>query len=154
MKAEGASEIIGFDIDETRREYARPLLSHIINPTSDEGKRLPLRNQAAPLLDVSMDCIGVRESVEYLMDHTKEIVSLFGVQRENYTYGPGHWGLKIFGYPGHYREAAEYALRKITDASLNLKFLVTHQMKLEEYKDAVELLKTKCAIKVCFMPNE
>lgn len=156
MRAEGASEVIGFDTEGSRGEYAKShlRLSHVVDPLSDEGKDLPMRKQPDVLLDTSIDCVGLRESVQYIMDHTKGIVALFGVQREDYTYGLMHTGLKLFGYPGHSIEAARYALQKLSEGSLDLGLLVTHRMKLEDYREAVRLLKTKSAIKVCFLPNK
>jgi len=153
MRAEGASAIIAFDTEESRREYAKSCLglTRIIDPLGNEGKDLPRRGQPDLLLDAAIDCVGLRESVQYIMDHTKGVVSLFGVQREDYTYGLMHTGLKLFGYPGHFRRAAEYALQKLIEGSLDLSLLVTHRMKLEDYEEAVRLLKTKRAIKVCFL---
>lgn len=65
------------------------------------------RDSHAGPIDVAIDCAGARASVQYLMDHTKDIVSLFAVQREPYTFEGWfvglHQGLKLFGYPGRER---------------------------------------------------
>lgn len=156
VRAEGALEIVGFDTEKSRREYAKTRLglSRVIDPLGDDGRNLPVRRQPDAALDVSIDCVGSRESVQYIMDHTKSVVALFGVQREDYTYGLRHVGLKLFGYPGHPREAAEYALQNVSEGSLDLGLLISHRMKLEDYEEAVRLLREKHSIKICFFPNE
>jgi len=91
------------------------------------------------------------------MDHTRDFVALFGVQREDYVYGAVHCrgpGLKLCGYPGHHKDAARYALEQICAGALDLSLLVTHRLPLEEYDRAVQLLKAQKAIKVCFLPWE
>ncbi len=90
------------------------------------------------------------------MDVTLETVALFGVQRQDYAFAARHYrspGLKLCGYPGHHREAAEYALKKITSGELRLDKLITHYKEFEEYDEVVRLLKEQEAIKVCFKPN-
>ncbi len=156
MLAEGATEIIGFDLSKSRRDYAQSTigLSRVIDPLGDEGRGLPLRREHGAILNVSIDCVGSKEAVQFIMDHTREVVALFGVQREDYVYGLRHAGLKLYGYPGHYKEAAEYALQKVCEGALNLSLLVTHRMKLEDYDAGVRLLKAQNAIKICLMPNE
>ena len=89
------------------------------------------------------------------MDHTRDYVALFGVQREEYTFAPRHYGnLRLCGYPGHSREAAEYAVGLIERGALNLAPLVTTQMPLERYGEAIDLLEKQEAIKICFRPWE
>jgi threonine dehydrogenase-like Zn-dependent dehydrogenase len=87
------------------------------------------------------------------MDRTRDTVALFGVQREDYTYRPSHYlGLRLCGYPGHSRAAAEYAVALLEAGKLDLQALVTHTMPLEQYDVAVDLLESQEAIKVCFDP--
>jgi len=81
------------------------------------------------------------------------VVALFGVQREGYVYEPRHYsGLRLCGYPGHSREAAEYAVDLIERGLLKLAPLVTHHLPLERYAEGVDLLERQEAIKVCFHP--
>ena len=87
------------------------------------------------------------------MDRTYQVVTIFGVLRENVEFAPHHWGrLTLMGYGTHYREAAERALKLITDGKLNLRPLVTHTMPLTRYIEGVELLNKKEATKICFLP--
>ena len=91
------------------------------------------------------------------MDRTADVVALFGVQREEYTFAPRHWigkrgGLRLCGYPGHSREAAEYAVGLITRGSLDLAPLTTHELPLERYMEGIGLLEQQQAIKICFRP--
>lgn len=150
-KAEGASEVIGLDLSPSRREYALSLgmVDQAVDPRDADA--LPERN-APGALEVAVDCVGYRSSVEYMFAHTRDIVALFGVQREPYTYT--QYTLSIFGYPGHSRPAAEYALSKMIAGQLNLKALVTHEMGFQDYARGVEMLKAQQAIKIGFLPWE
>ena len=87
------------------------------------------------------------------MDRVRDTVALFGVQREEYTFAPRHYGgLRLCGYPGHSREAAEYAVGLMTNGQLNLAPLVTHHLPLERYAEGIDLLERQEAVKICFYP--
>jgi threonine dehydrogenase-like Zn-dependent dehydrogenase len=152
-RAEGAMEVIGFDPTPGRREFAGTLcVDAACDPRADLGPRFPAR-PAAPGLDSIIDCVGAKASVEFAMDHARDVVALFGVQREDYTFAPRHYGrLRLCGYPGHSREAAEYAVRLIERGALNLAPLVSRHLPLERYQEGIDLLESQQAIKVCFTP--
>lgn len=152
-RAEGATEVIGFDLSPARREHALSLgLDAAFDPRDELGDAVPPRGKS-PRLGVTIDCVGAKASVEFALDHTKETVALFGVQREEYAFAPRHWfGLSLYGYPGHSRKAAEYAVGLIEAGKLDLAPLVTHHFPLERYSEAVDLLESQQAIKVCFHP--
>lgn len=153
-RAEGAAEVIGFDLSAARREYA---CAHGVDAAYDPrdaslGAILPAR-PARPLLDSAIDCVGAAASVEFLMDHVGDTVALFGVQREEYRFAPRHYGgLRLCGYPGHSRAAAEYSVGLIARGQLDLSRLVTHHLPLERYAEGIDLLERQEAIKVCFHP--
>jgi threonine dehydrogenase-like Zn-dependent dehydrogenase len=91
------------------------------------------------------------------MDRTADVVALFGVQREEYTFAPRHWsgksgGLRLCGYRGHSRSAAEYAIGLVERRALHLAPLTTHELPLERYSDGLALLEQQQAIKICFRP--
>ncbi len=145
-RAEGAMEVIGWDTSATRREYAleRGLVDEAYDPRTDPTP--------APV-EVSVDCVGAKASVEFLMDRTHGLLALFGVQREPYTFAVRHYGrLTLCGYPGHSRAAAEYAVGWIAAGKLDLSCLVTHTLPLEQYAEGIALLERQEAIKVCFVP--
>ena len=56
------------------------------------------------------------------------------------------------GYGEHNKEAAKRALDLVLKGEVNLSPLVTHTLPMREYKQGVELLQNKEAIKVCFDP--
>lgn len=157
LKAEGAAEVIGLDLNPSRCRYALGLgADHTLDPAGEAGKSIPER-PAPGCFDCAVDCVGYRDSVRYVMDHTRDFVALFGVQREDYVYGAVHArgpGLKLCGYPGHYKDAARYALGRVLEGKLDLAALVTHTLPLESYDHAVRLLKAQEALKVCFLPWE
>ena len=151
-KAEGVAEVHAFDPLPDRRQLALHLgADGCYDPTNDISDICPSRpNQ--PRLETSVDCVGAKRSVEFLMDHTRDTVALFGVQREDYSFAPRHYRLTLCGYKGHHRESAEYALGLIESGKLNLAPLITHHLPLEKYNEGIELLEKRQAIKICFLP--
>jgi threonine dehydrogenase-like Zn-dependent dehydrogenase len=155
-KAEGAAGVIGFDLSAARREFAMQkfggdILQNVFDPAT-ESEPFPVRPQPTNL-DCAMDCVGARRSVEWLMDRTAETVALFGVQREDYTFAPRHYlNLRLCGYPGHGRAAAEYAVELMEKELLDLSLLSTHFLPLESYEKGIDLLEKQQAVKVCFLP--
>lgn len=156
--AEGAAEVVGFDLSAARREAAlKGVFSRALDPRDPQPDLPPrpprLGEDWTPGLDCSVDCVGAKASVEFLMDRTSETVALFGVQREEYSFAPRHWlSLALVGYPPHHRQAAEYAADLIAEGRLDLTPLVTHHLVLEDYALAVDLLERQEAVKVCFWP--
>lgn len=143
-RAEGVSEVVGFDFSSQRRELGLSLgLDAAYAPQTYTDTRK---------FDTAIDCVGAKTSVEWLMDRTEDVVALFGVQRESYTFAPRHYRLRLCGYPGHSRKAAEYAVGLIADRKLDLRPLVTHHFPLEGYAEAIDLLERQEAVKVCFRP--
>jgi threonine dehydrogenase-like Zn-dependent dehydrogenase len=150
-KAEGAECIVGFDPIAERRELALSLGAHeVYDPTAAIEDKVPYRGAAR--LQTSIDCNGAKATVEWLMDHTADVVGLFGVQREDYTYGLAHAGLTVLGYKGHSRESAEYAVALIRGGVLDLAPLITHVLPLERYGEGIDLLEQRKAIKVMYRP--
>ncbi len=150
-KAYGASEVVGIDPLPERRALASQLGADAVLPP--EAGVFPVGRTAASSLYAAIDCTGLKTSIEFLMDRTYHVVTVFGVMRESVEFRPDHWGrLTLMGYGTHYREAAERALTLVVDGSLDLTPLVTHTMPLARYTEGIELLKNKEAIKVCFLP--
>ena len=148
-KAEGAQTVVGFDLHPERRALACRLgAAECYDPR--EGSSL----SKVPRLESAVDCVGAKTTVEFLMDRTADVVALFGVQRQDYVYQPRHHHVRLCGDKGHSRESAEYAVDLVRKGLLNLAPLVTHRMPLERYAEAVDLLETQQAIKVCFLPWE
>jgi threonine dehydrogenase-like Zn-dependent dehydrogenase len=152
-RAEGASRVMGFDPSATRRKFAAGwCVDEAHDPTADLGNRVPPRQYGAAV-DVIVDCVGAKRAVGWAMDHAGSRVALFGVQREDYTYTPRHYGgLSLIGYPGHSREAADYAVGLIASGKLDLAPLITHTMPLSDYQRGIDLLERQEAIKVLFVP--
>lgn len=150
-RAEGAKEVIGFEVSAVRRAFAERFMDRVVDSSAPEGQTFPNRYQAGAL-DVSIDCVGARVVAQYLMDHTREIVAFFGVQREDFTYR--HGSLKLFGYLGHFRASAEYTVARLIDGSLDLACLSSKQMRLEEYAEGTALLQSQQALKITYLPWE
>lgn len=152
-RAEGAADVIGFDLTPARRAFAAQLgVSASYDPRDDLRERFPAR-PGKTALDCGIDCVGARSAIEFLMDHTADVVALFGVQREPVTFSLAHAsGLRLCGYKGHSRAAAEYAVDLMARGLLDLGPLTTVEMPLERYNDGIDLLEQQAAIKICFRP--
>lgn len=153
-RAEGAAEVLGFDPVPERRALALAVgAASCHDPAATSPSPFPTW-PSRPRLETSVDCVGAKASVEFLMDRTEDAVALFGVQREDYVYTPRHNRVRLCGYKGHSRESAEYAVGLIRDGRLDLAPLVTHRLPLECYGEGIDLLEARKAIKVCFLPWE
>jgi threonine dehydrogenase-like Zn-dependent dehydrogenase len=152
-RAYGAEEVIGFDPLPARRELAASLgVDRVLSP--DDGA-FSVDRMAAGALNAAIDCTGLKVSIEYLMDRTRNAVAIFGVLREDLTFAARHWSrLSLLGYPGHYRAAAERALALIEAGQLDLSPLVSRRLPLSRYLEGVSLLWSKEALKICFLPWE
>jgi threonine dehydrogenase-like Zn-dependent dehydrogenase len=128
-------------------------LNSAYDPRTAPEESAPKRSHASAV-QTGIDCVGAKTSVEWLMDHVRDTVALFGVQRESYSFEVRHYhpALRLCGYPGHSRAAAEYAVSVIDSGKLNLSPLVTHRLPLERYKEGVDLLERQEAVKVLFLP--
>jgi len=139
----GAGSAVDGDVQKVRRLRAEA--RHFY-------RRLELLRTLRP--QTTVDCVGAKQTVEYSLDVTDDVVALFGVQREDYTYRLGRGRVTLCGYKGHFRESAEYAVDLIEQGKLNLAPLVTHDLPLERYGEGLALLEERKAIKVCYWPWE
>ncbi|QNK60327.1 zinc-binding dehydrogenase [Paenibacillus sp. PAMC21692] len=148
MLAEGAAEVVGIDPNGERREMAVLLGASAAFEPDDE--RVFLRGEPGSI-QVSIDCAGFPQAVASLMDRTDEAIVLFAVKKADYILR--HYTLTVIGYPGHSREAAEYAMRLIEDHKLDMSPLISRELPFERYEEAVGLLRSQAAIKICFLPE-
>ena len=150
-RAYGAAQVVAIDVVAERRALAAQLGADLALAPEDAHFATAAGTFA---LDSAVDCTGLKGSIEFLMTHTKEVVALFGVLRENVNFGWDHWrrGFKLLGYEPHNRAAAEQALALIVQGQLDLSPLATHSLPMHRYTEGVELLRTKQAIKVRFLP--
>lgn len=150
--AMGVMEVIGFDPDSHRREFAAAHgWAEPMDPAAADAGMKRGRHGA---LDVAIDCVGSAEVVAFLADHANEVVALFGVQREDYAFKPHHGvgpALRLWGYPGHHLAGARFAHGLVCEGELDLQSLCTHSVPLRQYDQAVGLLLSKEAIKVCVL---
>ncbi|MCE7980511.1 MAG: hypothetical protein DYG89_04910 [Caldilinea sp. CFX5] len=151
-RAYGAAQVVAIDPLPARRDLALQLGADLaLAPDDGYWATAPAKPFA---LEVALDCTGLKVAIEPLMAHTREVVALFGVLRENVNFGWDHWrrGFQLLGYERHNRAAAEQALHLIEQGQLDLTPLATHSLPLQRYTAGVELLRAKQAIKVRFLP--
>lgn len=155
LKAEGAYEVVGSEPNAARRQAAIDAgdVDDAFDPLG-APVQLPPKRRHAGAFETSIDCVGLANSVHFMMDHTDETLALFGVQREDYIYGVRHAGLRLLGYPGHHVRAAQYALDLIASDKLDLRPLVSAKLPLDRYAEGVRLLEAGKALKICYLPWE
>jgi threonine dehydrogenase-like Zn-dependent dehydrogenase len=151
-RANGARSVIAFDPMPERRELAGMLGADAVH--APDPIAFPEGRFTENALDCALDCTGLKVSIEFLMARTRETVSIFGVLREQLAFGPKNWNrnFTLMGYGMHNREAAERALDLIVTGAVSLSPLITHSLPLTRYREGVDLLRKKEAIKVCFDP--
>ena len=153
-RAAGATEVFGFDPVAERRELAVQLgADACYDPTTDLSALFPAR-PGGTRLQTTIDCVGAKQTVDFAMDVTGDVVAFFGVQREDYVYGVRHAGLTLLGYKGHSWESAQYAVKLIEQGKLDLSPLSTVNLPLERYDEGIAMLERREAIKVCYWPWE
>lgn len=151
LRAEGAASIVAIDPVEKRRDLALELGADFAYSPEEAQKYLPDRSNAA--LDSAIDCVGSAKSAHFLMDHVDDVVALFGVQREEYTFAFRHYnGLRLCGYPPHNRGAAEYAVKLLNERKLDFSPMISHRLPMNEYPSALKLLERQEATKICLVP--
>jgi threonine dehydrogenase-like Zn-dependent dehydrogenase len=150
-RAYGARQIVGIDPLPERRKLAARLGADVVVPP--DATALPADRFGRDALDAAIDCTGLKVSIEFLMDRTRQVVAIFGVLREDVIYAAHHWSrLCLLGYGSHNRRAAERALALVKGGKLDLSYLVTHRFPFSQYAKGVALLRAKKAIKICFLP--
>ena len=153
-RAYGAESVVGIEPDEGRRDILNSLgFSETYAPDNPEMSNLTRRSDNC--FDTSVDCTGLKPSIEYLMDRTNSAVTIFGVLREELVFGPKHWfGLSLIGYDSHNREAARRALYLIESGNLDLAPLITTSLPISAYLQGIEMLENKEAVKILYLPWE
>ncbi len=151
-RAYGAAEVVGIDPLPTRRALAQQLGADRVLAPDDPS--LPAGRLTVDALDSAIDCTGLKPSIEYLMARTNEVVTIFGVLREEVAFGRPHvrGGFMLMGYTGHNRPAAERALALVLDGKLALAPLATQCLPFTQYAEGIELLRRKEALKIRFDP--
>ena len=153
-KTYGARTVVAIDPIADRKALAATLgADEVCSPGDPHIENIDRRGDDA--FDIAVDCTGLKTSIEYLMDRTRNSVSIFGVLREELIFAPRHWTrLALVGYGEHNRHAAMRALDLIVSESIRLEPIVTHTMPLNRYEEGIRLLQSRQAIKVCFLPWE
>lgn len=151
-RAHGAKVVVAFDPLPERRGLAAQLGADAVFAPDDESFPPGRRSDAA--LDAAVDCTGLKVSIEYLMARTRQAVAIFGVLRETVDFKAEYWasGFTLMGYEPHNRSAADRALRLILNDRLDLVPLATHTLPFTRYAEGVDLLRSKEALKIRFLP--
>ncbi|MBL8993984.1 MAG: zinc-binding dehydrogenase, partial [Spirochaetia bacterium] len=84
-RALGSREVVALDINASRFALAKSLgADACFSPNDPAISGLTRSDKNAP--DMVVECVGLAKSVNAALRMTKEIVALFGVQREDYIY--------------------------------------------------------------------
>ncbi|HEX5418049.1 MAG TPA: zinc-binding dehydrogenase [Chloroflexota bacterium] len=152
LKARGAEEVTAFDIAHDRLELAHALgADRVMVPGSEEWRELLPREKQ---FDVSIDCIGVADSVNALMQVTRRHLIIFGVPHGNIRFSMDAWLKDLTVEPCGPRpeKGAYYARHLLTTGQVKVDRFIGARLPLEEYAKGVQLLIGKRVVKVCFDP--
>jgi threonine dehydrogenase-like Zn-dependent dehydrogenase len=149
LRALGASEVIAIDLLPDRLALAARLgATGTVNSTTDEVQQL----EAAPL-EASVDCSGVAAALQFALDHTAGPIAVFGVPHGEVRLDIRHWGHDILSHGPQTDEDTKFVLDLWRRGLLNTEALVTTKLPFERYAEALELLRTRKAIKVGLYPG-
>jgi threonine dehydrogenase-like Zn-dependent dehydrogenase len=150
-KAYGAEKVFGVDPVASRRELALKVGADAV--FAPDAAEWPAGRGGDRSVYSTIDCTGLKASIEFMMDRSQRAVAIFGVLREQVIFGPQHFGgMWLIGYEPHCVEAARQALQLIADGKLDLSVLITAKLPFTRYLEGIEMLKRKQAVKVCFQP--
>lgn len=150
-RAYGASRVVGVDPVASRRDLALRLGADAVY--APDQAAWPAGRGGERSVYATIDCTGLKASIEFMMDRSQRAVAIFGVLREQVNFGPQHFGgLWLIGYESHHVEAARQALKLIANGKLDLSVLISARLPFTRYLEGIAMLKRKDAIKVCYQP--
>lgn len=154
LRAEGAASVTGFEVHPGRRALAADhAADEAFDPLTDETQAaFPLRSSGQHRIDVAVDCVGYPGPMRFLADRTGIAIAEFAVQRGEYDWTGLHEGLEFLAYAGHGREYAEYALGLIMQGEVDLSPTLSAELPFERYREGVQMLRRKEAMKILFLP--
>jgi len=150
LRATGATEIIGIDPIEDRRERALICgADAAYSPEDEEVGRL--KREGVPLV---FDTSGAPSSILSSFEMSRDRVMLFGVTWERFEVDQSLWfrhDLTIMAVKPLGREGmanVEAVVRLYERGRIEPEKIITHRMRLEGYGKAMELIGAKRALKV------
>jgi threonine dehydrogenase-like Zn-dependent dehydrogenase len=149
VKAQGAASVVGVDPVAERREMAqRDGADVVVEPSAEAWEKA-----VSGRVDATIDCTGLKVSIEFMLERTARAVCIFGVLRETVEFKAAYWGGRsLFGYEPHNVAAAQRCLDLIAEGKLDLSGLISAKLPFTRYNEGIEMLKRKEATKICFLP--
>ncbi len=148
----GAREVLAIDPLPARRGLATAAGAD--QAVAPDDPRLQSLRQPDRNWETGMDFTGLAPSVGNLIALCRDFVHVFGVFRDSVPWGFAEWrkGLSLIGYARHNRKAAQQALHLVCSGDLDLGILATHVLPLAEYVQGIDLLRSKEAVKIRYLP--
>ena len=148
LKTLGPDTLTAIDVQPDRCELAVQLgADRAVNPRSKEWA--DLREDE---FTIAVDCSGVPAAIEGDLDHTAGRLIIFSVPEADFRVPQAarrrgtiiEYTRTPAGRPG------KYARHLLTSGQVNVKPLLTHDVKIEEFTKGLDLLRGRQAIKVSF----
>lgn len=144
----GASRVVGIDINPRRLAFVR---EHQL------GEVLHVDELGEQRFDLGYDCAGFASSIENVLDHVKEHVVIFGVQRGDVAFKAKTWasGLRLETFKSRPPTERDKTLLidMVADKRIDTECIQTHHGSFVDYDQGVDLLRRQEAIKVHFYPD-
>ena len=161
-KVSGAKRVFAVEVSDYRLDFAKMMgADFLINPLEEDPVELILDKTDGHGVDVFLEMSGNPKAIIQGIKATKKggRVSLLGIPKdkvvfEDFAEDIVFKYLKIYGINGRLMFKTWYQANALLESGkVNLKPLITHKFKLEEYDKAMQLLINKKAIKILFEIN-
>lgn len=161
-KVSGAKRVFAVEVSDYRLDFAKVMgADFLINPLEEEPVKFILDKTNGHGVDVFLEMSGNPKAIVQGIKATKKggWVSLLGIPKdkvifEDFAEDIVFKYLKIYGVNGRLMFKTWYQANALLESGkIDLKPLITHKFKLEEYDEAMQLLINKKAIKILFEIN-
>jgi len=160
-RACGATQIFALEVNEHRRKIAKQMgPDFVLDPTKDDVYQIVMDNTGGTGVDVLLEMSGHPEAMRlgFALLRTGGRASLLGIPSRPFELDFARdiifKGATVQGINGRRMFETWFQMEALlATGKLNLEPVITHRLKLSEFKKAMELLQSGEAIKVVMRPE-